>query len=88
MISFSADAPCEYRSGFRNPSEGSPASSRLSFRSATTLANVGVDALVPSTNPNWPEMRVMKSTDWADTSGKPRPEVLKSPALVLPSCVR
>lgn len=67
-----------------NPSDGFPAFSLASFSSAITLAQVGVDALVPSTKNSWSAIHVKKFTDCAEISGNPRPEVLNSPAFVLP----
>ena len=83
-----APAAEEYSSGFRKPRGFFPALSRWSLSSATTLANVGLDALVPDTASNVPAMFTAKFTPCVDTSGYARPEVLNRPAFVFPSALR
>lgn len=50
VISFNADAPVEYKNGFRNPKGLFPAAISSSFNSAITLAKMGEAHEVPSTN--------------------------------------
>ncbi len=68
-----------YNSGFRNPSTGFPALRRWSLASATMLAKVGLDALVPPTRKSCPATLTTKFVPWAATSGNPRPEALYKP---------
>ena len=88
VMSLSAAAPCEYSMGFKKPRGLLPAFRSASLRSATTDANVGLDALVPSTPWSWPATSMANCTPWVATSGKARPEALKRPWLVLPSVFR
>jgi hypothetical protein len=47
VISFNPRYPVLYNTGFKNPNGDFPFAMRTSFKSATTAANVGVEALVP-----------------------------------------
>ena len=75
-----ATAALEYSSGFRNPSAGRPALSSWSLTSAITLANMGLDALVPKTWVDCPAATIATSRPCIATSGNPRPVVLNRPA--------
>jgi hypothetical protein len=88
VMSFSADAPVEYRNGLRNPSGLLPAAIRRSLRREMTEAKMGEEQLVPATSSVLPPTTI--STFWpcAATSGKPRPVRLKRPLLVLPRRLR
>lgn len=88
VISVSADAAVEYNHGLRKPSGGLPAAMSWSFTRAMTLANVGLEQLVPETPTNSASLTISKSTPWAETSGYPRPDTLKSPVYVSPRPVR
>lgn len=88
VISVSALAAVLYSQGFKNPSVLFPAATSWSFKSAITLANVGLAQLVPSTVPALPSTTISKFTPWVLTSGYPRPLALNRPALVFPSVLR
>ena len=83
VMSLSAAAPFEYRSGLRKPSGAWPALRRASLRSATTLANVGLDALVP-VSANGPCASILKKSARAEMSGNARPDALYRPAFSVP----
>ncbi len=84
VMSLSADAPVEYRNGFKNPSGGLPAAASSSLSSEITLAKIGDEHDVPATSPNWPPSTI--STFWpcAAMSGNARPPVTNLPRLVVP----
>ena len=85
VTSLRADAPVEYRKGLRKPKGDFPAATRRSLRRAMTLAKTGLEQLVPSTVPDSPSTMISRSTPWAETSGKARPDALNKPWLVEPS---
>lgn len=73
------DAALLYKSGFSHPSVDLPALSSWSLTSATRLANVGLDALVPPMRNRVPATLTMKFVPCMETSGKPRPDALYRP---------
>ena len=81
VISLNAPAAVsEYKSGFRNPRVGLPALSRTSFTSATMLAKVGLEALVPRIGWGCPATTTTMSRPCVATSGNARPVLLNLPA--------
>ena len=79
MISFSAEG-FAYKSGFRKPRTDLFAARRWSLTSAITLANMGLDALVPKTWVDCPAATIAMSRPCIATSGNPRPVALNRPA--------
>ena len=78
----------EYSRGLRKPRGGFPAAISRSFSSDTTLAKIGLEQLVPATDPVWPPTTIWTFSPCAATSGKPRPVTLNLPALRVPIEVR
>lgn len=70
VISFRPLKPLEYKNGFKNPSGGSLAFKRTSFKRATKPVNAGEDADVPPIRNAWPPMNTLNKSDCAETSGK------------------
>lgn len=56
--------------------------------SASVLAKIGVEHDVPLISWTSPPLMVLTNRACAETSGKPRPETLNSPAFVEPSFSR
>ena len=84
MMSLNAWDPIWYSHGFKNPRGGMPADSLASFSRAMMPANVGAAAEVPDAQLRKPLSNIVKSTEEAATSGKPRPWGLKYPLNLLP----
>ena len=88
VTSLRADAPVEYRKGFRKPRGGLPAAASSSLSNAMTLAKMGDEQLVPSTRPNWPLRVISTFSPWAEISGNARPVRVNLPEFVLPRAER
>jgi hypothetical protein len=87
-ISFSAPG-FAYSHGLRKPSGGFPAVRSWSLSSATTDANIGVAADVPSSWLCFPGRKIATFCPYADTSGNPRPDaftVCRGPGAVSLGC--
>ncbi len=89
VTSFRAgSAAGEYSNGLRKPSGGFPAAMSRSFSSDTMLAKIGVEQLVPATDPVFPATTIWTFSPCAATSGKARPVTLNFPAFSVPMLSR
>lgn len=73
-----------YKKGFKKPRGLFPALRRASLMREITLAKIGLEQLVPSTSSAEPSTTISRLTPIAATSGKPRPDALYFPLLVVP----
>jgi hypothetical protein len=85
VTSFRASA-LAYSHGLRKPRGGLPAAISLSLIRLMTDAKMGEEHDVPSTPPVEPLETICTFSPWAETSGYPRPVVLKRPLLVVVPC--
>jgi hypothetical protein len=74
--------------GFKKPITGFPAAINLSFKSATTLAKIGLEQLVPSSSACLPFTQIGIFSPCALTSGVALPDALYIPLYVDPSAER
>ena len=73
VTSVNADAPVEYKNGFKNPSGFLPCAASWSLSNEKMLADIGVEQLVPATRPNSCWNAMIKFSPCAEMSGNARP---------------